>query len=43
MGLINNNRKRFKDGVDLIDLKGTEFEILLKDNEIYKNSRVDYS
>jgi len=31
---INNNRSRFKDGIDIIDLKGTEFAIGLVDSEI---------
>ena len=31
---INRNRTRFVDGIDIIDLKGTEFEITLSDSEI---------
>ena len=31
---INNNRERFKEGIDIIDLKATEFAIHLVDSEI---------
>lgn len=31
---INMNRKRFKDGVDLVDLKGSKFEVNLIDHNI---------
>ena len=41
--LINNNRIRFKDNIDIVDLKGTEFEILLKDNEIYNQNSLNRS
>ncbi|WP_321833818.1 ORF6C domain-containing protein [Clostridium butyricum] len=41
--LINNNRMRFNDGVDIVDSKGTEFEILLKDNGIYTQNALNVS
>ena len=41
--LINNNRLRFKDGVDIIDLKGSNFDILLKDNGIYTQNALNVS
>ena len=41
--LINKNRKRFKDYIDIVDLKGTEFAILLKDNEIYTQNAINAS
>lgn len=41
--LINNNRKRFKDYVDIIDLKNTNFDILLMDNGIYTQNAVNRS
>ena len=40
--LINKNKKRFLDGVDVIDLKG-KFDILLKDNEIYTQNALNKS
>lgn len=40
--LINKNRKRFLDGIDVIDLKG-KFDILLKDNEIYTQNALNKS
>lgn len=40
---INLNRIRFKDEVDIIDLKGTEFEIGLTDNGIYTQNAVNRS
>ena len=36
--LINKNRKRFKDGIDVSDLKGTNFEVLQKDLGFNQNS-----
>ncbi|CAH0415934.1 ORF6C domain-containing protein [Periweissella fabaria] len=36
--LINRNKKRFKDGVDLINLKQDEFVIVLNDNGFTQNS-----
>lgn len=37
--LINRNRKRFRDGIDVIDLlNNKKFEVLLKDLEITQNS-----
>lgn len=41
--LINNNRKRFIDNIDIIDLKGTEFAILLKDSGIYAQNSINAS
>ena len=41
--LINNNRIRFKDNIDIVDLKGTEFEILLKDSGIYTQNSINAS
>lgn len=38
---INNNRKYFKDGIDVIDLKGTEFVIDLVDNGIMTQNAVN--
>ena len=41
--LINKNRKRFKDYIDIIDLQGTKFAILLKDNGIYTQNAINAS
>ena len=35
--LINRNRKRFKDGIDVIDLKHSRFAVLLKDSGFTQN------
>lgn len=40
---INRNRKRFKDGIDIIDLKGTEFAITLSENGIYTQNSINAS
>ena len=40
--LINKNRKRFLDDVDVVDLKG-KFDILLKDNGIYTQNALNKS
>lgn len=40
---INNNRKRFVDKVDIVDLKGTEFAIDLIDSEIYTRNSINAS
>jgi hypothetical protein len=40
---INNNRKRFVDMVDIIDLKGTEVAIDLVESEIYSKNAVNAS
>lgn len=40
---INMNRKRFKDCVDIIDLKGTEFEVNLVDHNILSRMMVSKS
>ena len=42
-GLINNNRGRFKDVIDIIDLRNTDFEILLKDSGIYTQNAINAS
>lgn len=41
--LINNNRLRFKDNVDIVDLKGTEFEVILNNHEIYNQNSLNRS
>ena len=41
--LINNNKLRFKDGIDILDLKGGQFDILLKDNGIYTQNALNVS
>ena len=41
--LINNNRLRFKDNVDVVDLKGTEFEVILNNHEIYNQNSLNRS
>lgn len=41
--LINKNIKRFKDEVDIVDLKGTQFDILLMDNGIYTQNALNRS
>ena len=41
--LINSNRIRFKDNIDIIDLKGTEFAILLMDSGIYTQNSINAS
>ena len=38
---INRNRKRFKDGIDIIDLKGTDFVITLSNNGILSQNAVN--
>lgn len=40
---IDRNKARFKDGVDIVDLKGTEFAITLSDNEIYTQNSMNAS
>lgn len=40
---INMNRKRFKDGIDIIDLKEMEFAINLIDNGIYTQNSINAS
>lgn len=40
---INRNRNRFKDGIDIIDLKGTEFAITLSDSGIYTQNSINAS
>ncbi len=40
---INDNRKRFKDGIDIIDLKDSEFEVLLKHHGIYNQNSINRS
>lgn len=41
--LINKNSARFKNGIDILDLKGTSFDILLKDNGIYTQNALNRS
>ena len=41
--LINSNRIRFKDNIDIVDLKGTEFAILLMDSGIYTQNSINAS
>jgi len=38
---INRNRNRFKDGIDIIDLKGTEFVVTLSDHGILNQNTVN--
>lgn len=40
---INMNRNRFKDSIDIIDLKGTEFAVNLIDSEIYTQNSINAS
>lgn len=40
---INMNRNRFKDNIDIIDLKGTEFEVNLIDHGIYTQNAINRS
>ena len=40
---INNNRKRFKDSIDIVDLKGTDFAVDLVDSEIYTQNSINAS
>jgi len=40
---INNNRDRFKDGIDIIDLKRTNFEVNLVDHGIMSQNSVNRS
>ena len=40
---INSNKKRFIDGVDILDLKNTEFEVLLNHHEIYSQNALNRS
>lgn len=41
--LINSNRTRFKDNVDIVDLKGTEFTIHLMYSGIYTQNSINAS
>ncbi|PGT89196.1 ORF6N domain-containing protein [Bacillus sp. AFS040349] len=40
---INMNRKRFKDGIDVVDLKGTSFVMHLMHNGIYTQNSINRS
>ena len=40
---IERNRSRFKDGIDIVDLKGTGFEITLSDHGIYNQNSINRS
>lgn len=42
-GRINLDRIRFKDGIDIMDLKGTRFDNGLIDNRIYTQNAVNRS
>ena len=39
--LINRNRDKFKDSVDVIDLKGDKFEVFLRDHEILSQNAIN--
>ncbi|MEN3133308.1 ORF6N domain-containing protein [Bacillus cereus] len=40
---INENRSRFRDGIEIMDLKGTEFEVRLTDHGIYTQNALNRS
>ncbi|MCM3223359.1 ORF6N domain-containing protein [Bacillus cereus] len=40
---INENRSRFKDGIDIVDLKGTTFEVGLTDHNILSKMMISKS
>ena len=40
---INRNIKRFTNGIDILDLKGTEFEVILSDHGIYNQNSINRS
>ena len=40
---INRNRKRFKNGIDIIDLKGSKFEVALSDHGIFTQNALNRS
>ena len=40
---INRNIKRFRFGIDIVDLKGTESEVVLCDHEIYTQNSLNRS
>lgn len=40
---INRNRRHFQDGVDVIDLKGTELAVTLSDSGIYTQNAINAS
>ena len=40
---INKNIKRFTKGIDIVDLKGTEFEVILNHHEIYTQNAINRS
>lgn len=40
---INKNIKRFTKGIDLVDLKGTEFEVILNHHGIYTQNAINRS
>lgn len=39
--VINNNKERFKDDIDIIDVKGTEFEVVVKDHGIMSQNGIN--
>lgn len=41
--LINRNRHRFRNYIDIIDLKGTSFEVVLSDHEIFTKNALNRS
>lgn len=40
---INSNRQRFIDGVDILDIKGSEFAVGLVDSEVYTRNSMNAS
>ncbi|MGG7057561.1 ORF6C domain-containing protein [Clostridium tertium] len=40
---IERNKSRFKEGIDIVDLKGTGFEITLSDHGIYNQNSINRS
>ncbi|MGU8794130.1 ORF6N domain-containing protein, partial [Clostridium perfringens] len=40
---IERNRERFKDNIDIVDLKGTDFAITLSDSGIYTQNSINAS
>ena len=41
--IINFNKKRFIDGIDILDLKNTKFEVFLNHHEIYSQNALNRS
>lgn len=40
---VSRNISRFKSGIDIVDLKGTEFEVILSDHGIYTQNAINRS